>query len=85
MKKECATKIEQYATQLLAELHNSKEPVLITEFGQPSAYLVSVEEFEEMQNRINILEGVERGEAAIIQGRTYSHTQAKNKMSHWLK
>jgi len=45
----------------LAELHDSKEPVLITEHGQPSAYLVDVQDYEMMQNRIEILDGLAKG------------------------
>ncbi|MUL01115.1 type II toxin-antitoxin system prevent-host-death family antitoxin, partial [Aliivibrio fischeri] len=46
-------------------LHASKEPVLITEHGQPSAYLLDVDDYEFMQKRIAILEGIARGEKAI--------------------
>ncbi|HEY8158819.1 MAG TPA: type II toxin-antitoxin system Phd/YefM family antitoxin [Methylobacter sp.] len=73
------------ATKILAELHESKEPVLITEHGQPSAYLVDVDDYELMQSRIRLLEGIARGETAILENRTYSHTEAKEKMSKWLK
>jgi hypothetical protein len=38
-----------------------------------------------MQNRMRILEGIARGEAAIIDNRTYTQSEAKEKMSKWLK
>ncbi len=38
-----------------------------------------------MQDRMRILEGVARGEAAIIDDRTYTQSEAKEKMSKWLK
>lgn len=85
MKVELVTTLKRQATRILAELHESKEPVLITEHGQPSAYLVDVEDFERMQSRMNILEGIARGETALLEGRTYSHTHAKGKMTKWLK
>jgi PHD/YefM family antitoxin component YafN of YafNO toxin-antitoxin module len=59
--------------------------VLITEHGQPSAYLVDVEDYEFMQQRMAILEGVARGEQAIKSGNTFSNQEAKEKMSKWLK
>ena len=40
MKTELVTTLKRQATKILAELHESKEPVLITEHGQPSAYLI---------------------------------------------
>jgi len=85
MKVELVTTLKRQATKILADLHESKEPVLITEYGQPSAYLVDVEDFEFMQNRLRILEGMARGETAILENRTLSQTEAKESMSKWLK
>ena len=85
MKVELVTTLKRQATKILSDLHESKEPVLITEHGQPSAYLVDVDDYEMMQNRMSILEGIARGETAVIEGRTFSNTQAKEKMSRWLK
>ncbi|MCK5199563.1 MAG: type II toxin-antitoxin system Phd/YefM family antitoxin [Spirochaetales bacterium] len=85
MKVEIVTTLKRQATRILADLHESKEPVLITEHGQPSAYLVDVEDFEFMQNRMAILEGLARGETAVQENRIYSHSEAKEKMDKWLK
>ena len=85
MKVELVTTLKRQATKILADLHESKEPVLITEHGQPSAYLVDVEDYEMMQSRMSLLEGLARGEAAFSEGRVVSHTQAKERMSKWLK
>lgn len=85
MKVELVTTLKRQATKILADLHTSKEPVLITEHGQPSAYLVDVEDYEFMQQRMAILEGVARGEQAIKNGETFSNQEAKEKMSKWLK
>ncbi len=85
MKVEVVTSLKRKATKILAELHDSKEPILITEHGIPSAYLVDVDDYEFMQNRLSILEGISRGERALSDGKTLSHKDAKDKMSKWLK
>jgi prevent-host-death family protein len=85
MRVELVTTLKRQATKILADLHSTKEPVLITEHGQPSAYLVDVEDYEFMQQRMQILEGVARGEQAIGNSDTFSHEDAKEKMSKWLK
>ena len=85
MKIELVTTLKRQATKILSELHDSKEPVLITEHGQPSAYLVDVDDYEMMQNRMSILDGIARGETAILEDRTFSNAQAQEKMSRWLK
>ena len=85
MKIELVTTLKRQATKILADLHASKEPVLITEHGQPSAYLVDIDDYEMMQDRIALLEGLAKGEVAFSEGRITSHAQAKNRMSKWLK
>lgn len=85
MKVELVTTLKRQATKILAELHDSKEPVLITEHGQPSAYLIDVKDYELMQTRMRMLEGLARGEMAILENRTYTQTEAKTKMDKWLK
>ncbi len=72
MKTEPVTTLKRHATRLLADLRESGEPVLITEHGKPVAYLVDVESCEFMQQRLAILEGISRGERAVLEGRTYS-------------
>ncbi|MEZ8191234.1 type II toxin-antitoxin system Phd/YefM family antitoxin [Vibrio sp. 1F279] len=85
MKVELVTSLKRQATKILADLHDTKEPVLITEHGKPSAYLVDVDDYQFMQNRLAILEGIARGERAISGGKALSHDEAKDKMSKWLK
>jgi prevent-host-death family protein len=84
MKTELVTTLKRQATRILSELKSSREPVLITEHGKPSAYLVDCEDFEALQRRMAILEGIARGEAAVQDGRTITHAQAKKKMTKWL-
>ena len=84
MKTHLVTTLKRKATKILAELKGDKTPVLITEHGKPAAYLVDVGTFENLQNRIRILEGIARGEKAIQEGRVLRHTQAKRKMRRWL-
>lgn len=84
MRTELVTTLKRQATRILADLHESKDPVLITEHGVPSAYLVDVTAFEMMKERMAILEGIARGERAILEGRTLTHTEARGRMEKWL-
>ncbi|HWL63298.1 MAG TPA: type II toxin-antitoxin system Phd/YefM family antitoxin [Steroidobacteraceae bacterium] len=85
MRTELVTTLKRQATELLDDLERSREPILITQHGQPSAYLVDVESYELMQRRMKLLEGIARGEKAIEEGRTMSHAQAEQRLSRWLK
>lgn len=85
MKVELVTNLKRQATKILADLHQSKEPILITEHGQPSAYLVDVDDYEFLQRRLTLLEALAKGERAILEQRTLTHTQARERMEKWLK
>ncbi len=84
MKTELVTTLKRQATKILSELHDTKETVLITEHGKPSAYLIDADAYEMMENRMEILEGIARGERAILENRVLKHSNAKKKMKKWL-
>ncbi|MCX6545063.1 MAG: type II toxin-antitoxin system Phd/YefM family antitoxin [Acidobacteria bacterium] len=84
MKTELVTTLKRHATRILATMRESKDPVLITEHGIPSAYLVDVSVFELMQERMRLLEGIARGERAIVEGRTRTPAAARRRLQKWL-
>jgi prevent-host-death family protein len=81
---ELVTALKRHTAKLLSDLRDSGEPVLITEHGKAAAYLVDVDSFEFMQHRLQILEGIARGERAILENRTFTQAKAKEKMKRWL-
>jgi prevent-host-death family protein len=85
MKTELVTTLKRKATDLIASVAKSKDPVLITQHGRPAAYLVDVETFEGLKDRLAVLEVIGRGERAIAEGRVVSHKEAKRRMARWLK
>jgi len=56
-----------------------------TDLGIPAAYLVDVESYQRMESRVKMLEGIALGEKAIFEGRTVKQSDAKQRMSRWLK
>ena len=85
MRTELVTTLKRQATELLSDLERDKQPILITQHGLPSAYLVDVESYELQQRRMALLEGIARGEMAVAEGRTLTNAQAKDRMARWLK
>lgn len=85
MRTELVTTLKRQATELLSDVERSREPILITQHGLPSAYLVDVESFELMQQRMSVLEGIARGEHAVAEGRVTSHAEARARLARWLK
>jgi prevent-host-death family protein len=85
MKTELVTSLKRKATEILAEVAESRDPVLITQHGKPAAYLVDIETFEGLTQRLKILEGISRGERDIEESRVLTHEQARKRMAKWLK
>lgn len=85
MRTELVTTLKRQATELLSDIERDREPILITQHGLPSAYLLDVETYELMEQRMAILEGIARGEQAVAEGRVASHAQAKKRLGRWLR
>ena len=85
MRTELVTTLKRQATELLADLERHKQPILITQHGLPSAYLVDVETYELLQQRLSVLEGIARGEMAVAEGRVVPHAEVRTRMARWLK
>lgn len=85
MRTELVTTLKRKATDLLAELKSDKKPILITQHGLPSAYMIDVESYDALKARLSILENIARGEKAVEDGRTLTTMQARKKMQRWLK
>ena len=85
MKTELVTTLKRKATDIISSVAQSRDPVLITQHGRPAAYLVDVETFEELNEKLAVLETIARGERAIEAGRVCSHKTARKRMARWLK
>jgi prevent-host-death family protein len=81
MRTELVTTLKRKATDVISGL--STEPVLITQHGLPAAYLVDVRMYEGMQSRLALLEGIARGEKAILEKRVVPHKEAMRRMARW--
>lgn len=84
MRTELVTSLKRRATEIIAALEDRPEPILITQYGLPAAYLVDVETYDGLKERLAILEGIARGERAISEGRVIPHRIARKRMAKWL-
>jgi len=78
------TDVKRRATEIIARLRKDQIPVLITEHGRSAAVLLDVESYDALLRRLEILEGIARGERAFTEGRVVSHKNAKKRMRRWL-
>jgi prevent-host-death family protein len=77
------TTLKRKATQILSEVKRTKTPVLITQYGQPTAYIVDAESYANLQEKMAILENIARGERAIKENRTITHQAARKLLQKW--
>ena len=84
MRTELVTTLKRKTTEIIAGLETEPSAVLITQDGKPAAYLMGVEAFDSMTHRLEILEGIARGERAIEERRFVSHDDARKHMARWL-
>ena len=84
MRTELVTTLKRKATDVISQIAADQEPVLITQHGLPAAYLIDVQMYEGMISRLTLLEGIARGEKAILEKRVLSHKNAKLRMARWL-
>ena len=78
------TEIKRRATEILSQLQADRVPVLITEHGRSAAVLLDVESYQDLLRRLEILEGIARGERAFSEGRVVTHREAKKRLGRWL-
>lgn len=79
MRIEPISSLKHQPSELLSEVARTGRPILITQQGVPSAYLIDVATYE----RLQLFEGIASGERAAQQARTLSHEEAKSRMSRW--
>lgn len=78
------TEIKRHATEIIAQLEADRVPILITEHGRAAAVLIDVESYQTLLRRLDVLEGLARGERAFAEGRIVSHEEATKRLGKWL-
>ena len=79
------TELKRHATRIIEQLDESRTPLLITERGRAAAVMLDVESYRSMLRKLELLEGIARGERAIADGRVVSHRDAKKRLERWSK
>ncbi|MDB6113207.1 MAG: type toxin-antitoxin system Phd/YefM family antitoxin [Lacunisphaera sp.] len=73
------------AKRKAAGYKQDESPARLVRENGVAAYLVEAKSFEAMQKRLQLLEGLARGERAIADGRVMSHSRAKKRLARWLR
>jgi len=75
------TEIKRHAVEIIGQLKCDRVPVLITERGKEAAVMLDVGTYNEMMQRLDLLEIISRGENAFAKGQSSPHAEVKDRMS----
>ena len=73
------------ATACIKHIHNTKRPMIITQRGKGVAVLLDINEYEALQEKINVLQDIYKAERQIESGKTVSHVKAKRNILNRLR
>lgn len=62
------------------QIHETRRPMVLTQRGRGVAVLVDVQEYEKMQERLELLEEVYKAEEQIASGEGISHEDARSRV-----
>jgi len=71
------TELKTKASSLVAQLHRSRRPMLLTRRGRGVAVLLDLGEYERLVERARFVEAVEAGAAAVEAGDVHDHAEAE--------
>ncbi|MCC6521593.1 MAG: type II toxin-antitoxin system Phd/YefM family antitoxin [Polyangiaceae bacterium] len=79
------TELKRHATEIIADLARNPGAVMVTEHGRSAAVLMDLATYESLVRRVEVLEGISRGERAFVEGRVVTHEQASQRLERWLR
>lgn len=77
------TDMKRKATEIIQALQREQEPLLITEHGREAAILMDVTSYRMQERKLELLEGIIRGQKALTEGRTQTHDEVLARTAQW--
>jgi prevent-host-death family protein len=77
------TDIKRKATEIIETLQREQQPLLITEHGREAAILMDVTSYRMQERKIELLEGIIRGQKALAEGRIQPHEDVMARTAKW--
>lgn len=74
------SEVRNAMASFIKQVHNTKRPVIITQHGKGVAVLLGANEFEAMQDKIELLSDVRISLNQLAKGEGISHKKAKDKL-----
>ena len=73
------------AAQMVEQVRTSKRPLILTQNGRSAAVLIDVGEYENLLDKLELLQELQTAEQQIKEGSTLTHSAAKRQALARLK
>ncbi|ORU93433.1 MAG: prevent-host-death family protein [Cycloclasticus sp. symbiont of Poecilosclerida sp. N] len=73
------------AASFIKQINETRRPIVITQRGKGVAVVIDVSEYETMQEKIELLEEVQKAEAQLSAGLGISNSDARSKILKRIK
>ncbi len=74
------SEVRNSMANFIKQVHDTKRPLIITQHGKGVAVLLSANEFEAMQEKIELLSDIQTSLNQLEKGAGISHNDAKEKL-----
>ncbi|MCJ7615219.1 MAG: type II toxin-antitoxin system Phd/YefM family antitoxin [Desulfobacterales bacterium] len=74
------SEVRNSMAKFIKQVHDTKRPVIITQHGKGVAVLLGANEFEAMQEKIELLSDIQTSLNQLEKGEGISHKDAKKKL-----
>jgi prevent-host-death family protein len=74
------TEVKRRATELIAELQATRQPMLITQHGRAAAVMMDIESYEAMQRRMEIMMLLSQSRQDLAEGRGRTQDQVAERL-----
>lgn len=74
------SEIRNAMASYIKQIHETKRPIIITQHGKGVAVLLGANEFEAMQEKIELLSDVQTSLNQLANGERITHQKAKDKL-----
>ncbi len=68
------------AASVIQQVHDTKRPVVITHRGRSAAVLIDSQEYENLMEKLELLQDIHEAELEIQTGKGVSHEQARKQL-----
>jgi len=68
------------AAECIAQVRANKRPLVITQRGKSAAVLLDVEVYEDLMDRLELVEDIREAEAQLARGEGVEHEEARRRL-----